>query len=114
MGLTPVIIADKTGRKGHHFVSVVATLQTAEQAEKEIRGTLSDENTVLEWLQKKPGISVADIANNAGWVSQKGTPAKSKVHRLLSNLKKDHLVRMFRGKWRITETGEKELERGLT
>ncbi len=114
LGLTPVIIADKTDRKGRHFVSVVATLQTTEQAEKEIRGTLSDENTVLELLRQNPGISVADIAMNAGWISSKGTPAKSKVHRLLLNLKKDNLVRMFRKKWRITETGEKELERGLT
>src|ERR1700722_6677294 len=44
--------------KGRPFVSIVATLQTEEQAERAIRQTTLDENTVLEWLRREPGISI--------------------------------------------------------
>jgi hypothetical protein len=95
--------------KGRAFVSVVATLQTEEQAEKAIRQTTLDENTVLEWLRREPGISLANIATNAHWTNDKGTPNRPKVQRLLKSLAALKLVKNWRGKWQITDAGRAEL-----
>jgi RecA-family ATPase len=96
--------------KGRPFISIVATLQTAEQAEGATQQALSEENTVLEWLRRQPGITVRNIATNAGWVSEKGVASTSKVHRLLKNLNRDKLARNWRGKWIITDSGKTELD----
>jgi hypothetical protein len=87
----------------------VATLQTEEQAEKAVKQATTDENTVLEWLRRTPGISLANIAHNVGWVSDSGVPNKAKVHRLLKTLERLKLAKSWRGKWRITDTGKAEL-----
>ena len=107
--LTQVRLNDKVDAKGRHFMSVVATLQTEAQVESAVRQANLDENTVLEHLRRTPGISVANIALNAHWTTDKGAPAKSKVHRLLKSLAQDKLVRSWRGKWQITQAGEDEL-----
>jgi hypothetical protein len=110
--LKPVKLANMVDGKGRPFVSVIATLQTSEEAEKAGESLTTEENTVLEQLRRYPGISVTDIARNCGWVSDKGSPQKSKVHRLLISLKDEKLARMWRRKWLITDTGKAELARG--
>lgn len=107
--LTPVTLAEKRDAKGRAFVSVVAHLQTAEVAENVAKQNLSNENVVLEQLRRNPDISLRNIALNAGWVNVAGKPAPGKVQRLIANLKKDKLVRNWRGKWRITKLGRDEL-----
>jgi RecA-family ATPase len=95
--------------RGRPFMSVVATLQTEEQAETAIRQATLDENTVLEHLRRMPGISISNIAVNAHWVNDKGAPNRSKVQRLLKTLAQHKLARNWRGKWQITDTGKAEL-----
>lgn len=107
--LTPVKLANKVDGKGRPFVSVIATLQTADEAERAGAHATAEENTVLQWLRRSPGISIRQIALNAGWLNDKGNPNKIKVQRLLTSLKADNLARPFRGKWQITPTGKKEL-----
>ena len=42
---------------------------------------------VLTWASiQYPGITMKDIALNAGWVNEKGQPLKQKVQRLLNTL----------------------------
>jgi RecA-family ATPase len=114
--LNPVRLRDKVDAKGRPFMSVVATLQTEEQAETVIRQTNLDENTVLEHLRRTPGISIANIARAAGWVSapqdgKEPVPNKTKVNRLLKALAKLKLAKQWRGgKWEITDAGRNELE----
>lgn len=108
--LQSVVIRDLKDSKGRPIISIIATLQTDEQAEYSAKAAISDENVVLEMLRRHPGISIRDIALNAGWVSEGGAPYKSKVHRLLGSLKNDKLVVVQRRKWVITAAGEKELE----
>lgn len=108
--LTPTELASKKDVKGRPFVSVVAALQTSEDAAQVARNTVTDENTVLEWLRRHPGITVRDIATNAGWVGDAGNPHVSKVHRLLGGLSHLKLARKWRGKWQITEAGKAELQ----
>jgi hypothetical protein len=109
--LKQVKLTEKTDAKGRPFVSVVVALQSEEQAEKAITQATTDENTVLEWLRRTPDITVANIAANVGWVSEKGVPNKAKIHRLIKSLDRNKLVKNWRGKWQITEAGKAELER---
>ncbi len=106
--LVQVKIAALLDQKGRPIVSIVATLQTAGQAEDAAKQTLGDENTVLELMRRHPGISQRNLATEAGWVNEKGAPSTSKVNRLLHALKKDKLVKLYRGKWCLTDTGKKE------
>jgi Bifunctional DNA primase/polymerase, N-terminal/AAA domain len=107
--LKQVKIAEKTDAKGRPFVSIVATLQTEDQADKTVAQATTDENTVLEWLRRTPGITIGNICQNAGWVSEGGVPNKAKVYRLLKSLDRNKLVKNWRGKWEITEAGKAEL-----
>jgi RecA-family ATPase len=107
--LKQVKLENMQDAKGRRFVSIVATLQSEEQSEKAIGQAAQDENTVLEHLRRTPGISIANVAANAGWVSETGVPNKAKVHRLLKSLAKDKLAKFWRGKWQITTAGEAEL-----
>jgi RecA-family ATPase len=108
--LQQVKIANLTDRRGRPIMSIVATLQTDDQAENAAKQARTDENTVLSWLRTHPGISIKDIALNTGWVSPTGTPHKGKVHRLLKALQVDKLATPHRGKWKLTEAGKKELD----
>jgi RecA-family ATPase len=94
------------------ILSIIAAFQDATQAERASETATADENTVLEWLRRHPGISIGDIARNAGWMTDKDPrqPLKSKVHRLLERLRRDRLVKLWRGKWKITDAGKKELK----
>lgn len=107
--LQQVKVENLTDKKGRPIVSIVATLQTDEQAEVAAKDAFSQENVVLEWLRRHPGISIKDIAFNSGWTAPNGTPHKGKVHRILKALKIEKLVIQRRGKWEITDTGKKEL-----
>lgn len=109
-GLTHVTLTDKKDAKGRALVSVVATLQTSEQADQVMKATISDENAVLEMLRRHPGISMKDLALNLNWVSLGGVPNKARVHRRLKTLNEMKLAKFWRGKWRITEAGKAELK----
>jgi hypothetical protein len=111
LALRPVKLEKLCDAKGRPFVSVVAPLQTEEQAAKAISQAATDENIVLQQLRDAPGIFFADIARNAGWLTDTAQPQpkKSKVHRLIKSLEKSKLVRNWRGDWRITDEGKKEL-----
>jgi hypothetical protein len=100
-------LADSRGRA---IMSIIAALQTDDEAEALAGRLRSDENCVLEWLRRHPGISIKDIATNAGWLSPAGTPHKGKVHRLLKTLRQDKLVTLHRSKWVLTEAGKREME----
>lgn len=107
--LVPVKLIDKADKKGRPFMSVVATVQSEEQAQKVRETAISDENVVLDWLRRHPGITLRTIAENAGWVTIEGRAQSSKVHRLLKSLRTNKLVKNWRGKWVITDAGMHEL-----
>ena len=109
-GLTPVVMSDKRDAKGRPLVSVVATLQTSEQADDVLKKTISDEDAVLEHLRRSPDIPIRNLAINCGWVSLSGVADKAKAHRTLKRLERIKLAKKWRGKWRITEAGKAELK----
>jgi hypothetical protein len=90
--------------------SIVAEAVSMESAANAKAQAVTDENAVLYWTDKQPGISLRDIATNAGWLTKQGGPNHSKVNRLLTRLKKSKLVTQARdGKFHITEAGKKEI-----
>jgi RecA-family ATPase len=109
-GLHQVKIQKLLDQRGWPIVSVVASIQTTDQAEAAEKAIQADEDNVLELMRRHKGISQRDIATNAGWVNDKGVPNNAKVHRLLKALQRDKLVKMYRGKWCLTDAGKRETE----
>ena len=61
-------------------------------------------------LSRKGDISFSDIAIANQWVSPLGAPQKSKVSRLVDNLKKQKLIAQKRnGKLALTKAGKAEI-----
>jgi hypothetical protein len=103
----PTGLLDKHGRP---FMTVVAEPISSEAAAHAAKQTRADENAVLYWLNQRPDISLRELAREAGWVNDAGIPNFSKVRRHLQQLTTDRLVRVFRGKYLLTETGKIELK----
>jgi hypothetical protein len=98
-------------RKGRPVRSVVAVPIDDTQVEVLAQVDWTDENRLLFEMLKTPDGSVAQWARSCAWTTPEGEPAKSKVHRLLTRLDSDKLVRNVRGKWVLTKDGRTEAER---
>jgi hypothetical protein len=107
--LVQVKLTELCDHKGRPFVSIVATLQSDAEADRVDAAAVSDENTVLVWLHRYPGINLRDIAMNAGWTNEQGQPLLGKVQRLLKTLGQEKLAKVHRKKWMITPQGMNEI-----
>ena len=67
-----------------------------------------DENRLLYAMLRDRSASIASMARDCGWNPE---TSKSKVQRLLKNLEDDKLVRKYRGRYGLTESGKREAER---
>lgn len=109
--LAPVTLEGYADCRGRPITSVVARHIPADRVEELEEKALSDENRLLVSMQMKPGASVADLAMQCGWASGVGTPQKSRVHRLLGQLKGQGLTEKDRANvWRLTSKGKKEAD----
>jgi hypothetical protein len=97
--------------KGRQIPTVVAEHVTEEAFRKRLADNATDEDKVMIMLLSRRGdISFSDIAVANGWVSPFGAPQKSKVSRLVENLKKQKLVMQKRtGKLALTKAGKAEI-----
>jgi DNA-binding IclR family transcriptional regulator len=68
------------------------------------------EDEVLRAVSKNPGASVAELARQLGWMTSKGQPHKSKIHRCLEQLVNDKLLKNERRRRTVTERGREVLE----
>jgi hypothetical protein len=89
---------------GRPVVSVVANPINDGKAALLMQQREQDESRVLYAMLHHENASIADWAQACGWT----VTAKSKVHRILNRLKHDKLVRVYRGRWKLTEDGKKE------
>jgi AAA domain len=85
-------------------------LDETEQSSKraESRG---QEDKVLLLLVGKEGLSLAQVAQRADWLTKAGEPNKSKAQRVMIRLRDAHLVKNDRGDWQLTEAGSKAARR---
>jgi hypothetical protein len=65
----------------------------------------AQEDTVLIILADAQGVSLADIAVRAGWVSD-GRPAKARAQRVVDRLRQGKLVKLGRNGWTLTDAGK--------
>jgi hypothetical protein len=94
--LMPTVIAYPMGDEAREEMAATARLQ---------------EDQLLLKLAEKPQASFADLASALGWKLKTGEPHKMMVSRTFDALKKANLVRKERGKYTLTPTGVKEVEK---
>ena len=102
-----------TDEKDRSEMTIVAEPMTEEAAADHREQTLANEDVVLRALRAQPGRSFAQIASDTGWVADDGRPEKWRVQRTIERLAEGKLVIQDRpgGKWRVSEKGNKELDR---
>jgi hypothetical protein len=109
-------------RKGRKMPTVVAfTVDEAKRKEMAVAGR-RDQDIVLRavWDNRDKEVSLADIATALGWTYGKDNkPNKMRVQRAIKSLDAEKLIYEYRGVWRLTPKGEKELneqdrKRGVT
>lgn len=98
-----------TDSKGREVSSVAAVPATGERTEQLEQAALTDENRMLAAMRNKPGGSVAELAQAAGFANAAGVPQKSRAHRLIGQLAAQGLARKTRaGRWQLTDRGKTE------
>jgi hypothetical protein len=70
------------------------------------------EDLILKAIETYPDASLRDLAERVGWrFAKSGKLDQSKVGRACTTLEREKLIRKHRGKWELTQAGEKELNR---
>ena len=107
--LKPRELAGYKDAKGRPVYSVVAFHLADERVEEIEARALTDENTLLLAMLRKPGASIANLAMACGFTSGMGAPQKSRVARLLDKLSEQKLAEKTRTNvWQLTGKGKKE------
>jgi hypothetical protein len=100
-------LKDTRGR----LISTVVAAHLSDTAQEDMtKAARCDEDLALQALKKNPRASVADLARDLGWYTTSGKPYRSKAHRVLGQLQRDKLVKKERGRFELTEKGEKALQ----
>ena len=84
---------------------------TEEQYSARLLDNASDQDKVMILILNSKGkMPIAEMARLAGWVSDRGSPHKGKVHRILMQLRDAKLAKPQRnGRWCLTDAGKKEI-----
>lgn len=101
-------LKDKKGRSIHTVLAQPLSEQTRSEIQSRVR---SDEDELLLLLQKTDRTSIASIAEALGWFSPTGKPYKTRAQRGLNKLRDEGFVKLERGRWRLTDKGQKEADR---
>ena len=99
------------GRQGSAIFTVFAKFLSDEAGEQMAKAARRDEDALLANMADHGHGSVALLAR-MGWLTNKGQPHKSKVHRVLKRLLEAKLVRSTRDRLELTETGRKPSPQG--
>lgn len=96
----------KDGR-GRAIYTVFAKFLSDEAGEQMAESARREEDAMLANIGEHGHGSVVVLAHRMGWLTSKGQPHKSKVHRVLKRLLEAKLVRSTRDRLELTETGRK-------
>lgn len=91
--------------KGRLLPTVKAVPISEEEEAKRTQDAEKDEDKMLAALAENPNRSFAKLAEACGWMWKSGEPAKSKVERVLGELKAAKLVKKVRRRWELTDEG---------
>ena len=108
--LEPIRTSDLTDAKGRILPTVRAVAISQSDEDKQAIKTRNDEDRVLAVLLKHGDSvpSINELATQCGWTFGDGSPAKSRVQRVLERLDKAKpaLAYRDRGQWKLTEKGK--------
>lgn len=94
------------------FIPTVVAKPVSETERQDMQAaTIKNEDQLLTLLGGGPQTSMAAMAENLGWHSQKGEPQKSKVQKALNKLRKQKLVIHERDRWQLSQKGQEEVSR---
>jgi hypothetical protein len=96
--------------KGRNLPTVIARSLSAE--EQAARATMAERDLkhLMVVMAANPSISIAELADKAGWTLTNGKPHKSKVARLLKELSASRLAAKELNAWTLTKAGLKAVE----
>jgi hypothetical protein len=97
--------------KGRLIPSVAAHPMSEEKKTELTNAARSDEDNLLDIMKLWPNGSLADWCGQLGWVGKTDRPQKSRAHRTLACLKDDSLVTKYRGHYKLTKAGKKEVDK---
>jgi hypothetical protein len=93
--------------KGRLIPTIVAEHLSDTAQEEMTKASRCDEELALQALATNPRASFADLAAGLGWYAKNGRPNRSKAQRALGRLQRDKLIKRDRGRYEITEKGQK-------
>jgi hypothetical protein len=96
--------------KGRLIPTIVAEYLSETAQEEMTKASRCDEDLLLQALARNPLASFADLAASLGWYAKSGKPNRSKAQRTLGRLQRDKLIKKDRGRYEITERGQKVLK----
>jgi AAA domain len=100
-------LKSKTGKL---IPTVIAEPLSAEREEEMHKAARNEEDDLMHAVNDHPRCNQAELARLLGWISRKGEPQKSKVHRIIRELKKQKLVEETRSGIRLTNKGREAIE----
>ena len=106
--LEPIRTPKLVDSKGRELPTVRAKVISQSEEERTELAAREDEDRVLAArlrVAEADALSFAAAAKMIGWTYADGTPAKSRVQRVVDRLEKAKLVRKERGRWLLTEKG---------
>ena len=96
--------------KGRLIPTVIAEHLSDIAQEEMTKASRCDEDLVLQALAGNPRASFADLAASLGWYAKSGKPNRTKAQRALGRLQRDKLIKKDRGRYEITEKGQKAVK----
>lgn len=96
--------------KGRLISTVTATPITEQEQMTAEDDARRDQDELMRVMREDTGLSIADIAEALGWRYRDGKPARSKVQRVLTALKRDGLMEKKRGIWMLTKRGRQAVQ----
>jgi AAA domain/Bifunctional DNA primase/polymerase, N-terminal len=97
--------------KGRPIPTIVAEHLSDTAQEEMTKASRCDEDLALQALADNPRASFAELAETLDWhYAKSGKPNRSKAQRTLGRLQRDKLIKKDRGRYEITEKGQKVLK----
>jgi hypothetical protein len=98
--------------KGKPIWTVFARPISTEEAEAIEKVGRSDQDDLLRAMLDRPGCSLVEVAEHLHWLTMDGKPSKTKVYRVMTELKQAKLVEKQRdGHFVLTKKGKEEAEK---
>ena len=108
--LRSVTHEDLKDTKGRLIPTIVAEHLSDTAQEEMTKASRCDEDLALQALASNPRASFAELAASLGWYAKSGKPNRTKVQRTLGRLQRDKLIKKDRGRYELTEKGQKALK----